>query len=76
MFPGTNSYARSPSVGLTMVPSTMVSEQPGRGLDMEPVVSAYSQPHRVLWLVISGQKIPPAKEKDVLSRFVPCWFSS
>lgn len=35
-------------MGLTVVPNPMVSEQPGRGLDMGLVVSAYSQPHRTL----------------------------
>lgn len=61
-------------MGLTMVPSTMVSEQPGRGLDMEPVVSAYSQPHRVLWLVISGQKIPQQRRKMFSAGSFPAGF--
>lgn len=45
-------------MGLTVVPSPVVSEQPARGWDVEPVVSAHSQPHRALWLVASEQKVP------------------
>lgn len=74
MFPGTNSHARSPRVGLTMVPSTMVSEQPGRGWGMEPVVSAHSQSHRALWLVTSGQKIPQQRRKMFLAGSFPAGF--
>lgn len=65
------SHARSPSVALTMVPSPMVS---GRGLDMEPVVNACSQPHRALWLVASGQKEPQQRRKMFLAVSFPAGF--
>lgn len=61
-------------MGLTMVPSTVVSEQPGRGWGMEPVVSARSQPHRALWLVTSGQKIPQQRRKMFLAGSFPAGF--
>lgn len=68
------SHARSPSGRLTMVPSPVVSEQPGRGLDMDPVVSGYSQPHKALWLVASGQKIPQQRRKMFLAGSFPAGF--
>lgn len=48
-------------MALTMIPSPMMSEQPGRGLDMEPVVH-------------TGQKAPQQRTKMFLAGSFPAVF--
>lgn len=76
-FPGTNRAVPGAPVwhSLWSHQAPMVSEQPGRGLDMEPVVSACCQPHRALWLVVFGQKAPQQRRKMLLAGSLPAGFN-